>query len=295
MPSLVAYIKDKVDAKTYWNNEFPDITWPAGGAEARVKSPLRDRPERTPSLSLNGETGAWYDHGLGQGGNSIVSFHEVSSGFESTNEAAVDLFKLYLHPVIEEKTVRRWRRDLKSTPSFNHFITKQRFVSADVVEQFGLGVSGDRIVMPIKNEFGLFVNAKLYLPGAKKGGPPKMLNYSLKDEPRQFGSPAMIYPIGVLLNTPEDEQVFVCEGEWDALALISMGIMAVTTTAGCKSWPKQYNELFRNRVVVIVYDNDKDGTEYDKVVVKTCATSPAPSSGCMFRSCRCQTAKPRKM
>lgn len=268
LSSLAEYIRANVSAKAYYESVFPSVRWPDGGVEPRVKSPFRE--DRSPSMSVNPVTGAWCDHGGKDkfAGNSILSFHAALEFDGHHQDAARDLYATWIHPVIDDKLIRSWHRKLKETPSFLRYVVKDRFVSMEVIEQLQLGTTGDRIVFPVKNEFGMFVDAKLYLPGARKGGPPKMIHYTTKSESRSFGSPTVLYPISALTSTSPDEPVIVTEGEWDMAALITVGMIAVTGTGGCKSWPKQYNELFRSRDVAIAYDNDEEGEEYYPRVVK---------------------------
>lgn len=266
MSSLIEYVKAEVDPRQFYASVFPDVKWPSGGSEARVLCPFH--AEKSPSLSLNGETGQWFCHGCDVGGNSIVSFHAKHIN-QSKVEAAADLFSTWLHPTIQPKTIRQWVRRLKETPSALKYLKNQRGLSDKVIERFEIGYDGSRFTIPIRNEFGLIVNVKRYDPLSKKHGTPKMISYKRDGESREFGAPAMIYPIQVLQEMRKEKRtrVVVCEGEWDALLLISLGIDAVTSTNGSKSWPTQYNSLFKGLHVVIAYDNDKDGMMYDRKVV----------------------------
>lgn len=260
MPSIVEFVQQAVQPKEYWESVFDGVRW-SEGVEARVKSPFRS--DRNPSMTINPDSGKWFDHGSDEGGNSIVSFHAILQDV-THREAAEDLFATFVHPVIDPKRIRSWARTLRDTPSFTGYIAKKRLVSDAVRDQFCLGTTGSRITIPVKNEFGLTVNAKLYLPGGK----PKMLNYKQDDESRSYGSPTMLFPLSVLDNTTDEDPIVICEGEWDVLALLSIGVMAVSGTAGCKAWPKQYNELFRGRRVFVAYDNDEEGEKYHTVPVR---------------------------
>ncbi len=269
MQSLARYVREKVDPKVYYPTIFPDMSWPPGGSEARVKSPWT--PEKTPSLSLNPETGAWFSHSSSDdfGGKSIISFHSRYKDI-STNEAAIELFEQFIHPVIDDKTIRRWKRTLADSPQALKYLVKERLLKAEVIERYNLGFNGTRFTIPIYNEFGLCINAKLYDPLAKSQGMPKMVNYKRDNEDRPYGRPPMLYPLSIAKELNAGDEIIICEGEWDALFLIGLGFNCVTTTAGSKSWPKQYSELFRGLEVVIAYDNDSAGSSHDRrYVVKS--------------------------
>jgi hypothetical protein len=254
--SIIKQVRDEVDPREYYSRTFPDTDF-SGGPEIRVISPFSD--EKNASLSLNVENGKWYSFSGGDqfGGHSIVSFHAELNDV-SKREAAEEIFADFVHPVVSPKKVRRWRKALLKTPSVLKYLTNRR-VSEKVAERLKLGWNGKRITMPVYDEHGLCVNVKLYDPLAKQHDVPKMVNYKEDGEPRSFGSPPMLYPLSVIDRADELGWVVVCEGEWDALALLSLGIPAVTSTSGAKSWNKRYNEMFQGLRAIIAYDNDADG------------------------------------
>jgi hypothetical protein len=63
----------------------------------------------------------------------------------------------------------------------------------------------------------------------------------------------------VLYRLPEvlaAEHVVLCEGEKDALAAASMGLVSTTNPMGAGKWRKEYSEFLRGKEVVIVPHND---------------------------------------
>lgn len=263
MTSLARYVRDQVNPEKYYKKLFPDISWAGGSSETRVLSPFVD--EKVPSLSVNKDTGAWYSFCASdeQGGNSIISFQAAYDDC-SNREAARSIFHQFIHPVIPNKRVHRWIKKLQGTPTVLKYL-RSRLISKKVIKQRELGWDGTRVVIPIRNRFGLCINAKLCDPIAK-GKMPKMLNYTDKKEERSYGSPTTLYPMSTLIEL--NDFIFICEGEWDVLSLLSIGMPAVTSTTGAKTWPGRHNELFKNKKVVLVYDNDESGRQGSKRVFK---------------------------
>ena len=262
MPSILKYIKDNVSAEEYYSWQFPEIRWNVGSDEARVMSPFLI--EETPSFSVNRKTGAWHSFCAGdeRGGRTIVSFH--STLHEVTyQEAAIQIYNKLVHPIIPEKIVEKYATELRTTPSILGYL-KNRQISKEVIVEYQLGWDGERIAIPIRSEFGFCINIKLYSPSKKKSVV-KMINYTTNSESRSYGSPTMLYPIQVMTKPGI---VVICEGEMDVLTLLSLGLTAVTTTAGANSWPNQYNNLFDNRKAIIAPDNDFAGQEYVKGITK---------------------------
>jgi len=177
-----------------------------------------------------------------------------------------------------------------STPSALKYLTGSRHLSLEVIETYKLGFNGERFVIPIPNEFGLIVNAKLYDPNPK-GSMPKMLNYSLPDaeEPRKFGSPPTLFPFSVIQtmqdSVSDELTLMIVEGEWDALALLSVGVPSITSTAGAKSWPLGVEDRFTGLHACICYDNDEEG--------ERCYRKPLAAIRKNVRSCK-RLKVPRK-
>ena len=72
----------------------------------------------------------------------------------------------------------------------------------------------------------------------------------------------------ILKNIKEDKKIYLVEGEKDADNLRKLGFTA-TTSGGCKSWKKHYNQIFRKgNQVVIVPDNDQEGKKYAKAIAE---------------------------
>ena len=262
MNKIIQYIVEKVDPKRYYKTIFPEAQWTGINNEARVLSPFIS--EKTPSFSINGDTGAWYSfcEDDKRGGNSIVSFCAELNKISSL-DAAVQLYGKFIHPIIPDKKIIQWHKLLWKTPTAKKYLN-QRFITDKTIEEYHLGWNGERFVIPIKNEFELYVNAKLYLP-TKNSKLSKMLHYTKDSESRSYGSPPMLYPLEIL---DKQNTIAICEGELDTLALISRGIPAVTTTSGAQSWPKQYNDKFMGKSVIVIYDNDSTGRKCTNIPVK---------------------------
>lgn len=69
----------------------------------------------------------------------------------------------------------------------------------------------------------------------------------------------------VLLNLPEiiaarpTQTIAICEGEKDCNALMARGVVATTNVGGAGKWRDEYSEVFHDRNVAILPDNDDPG------------------------------------
>lgn len=163
------------------------------------------------------------------------------------------------------------------------FLKTDRALSSLVIETFRLGENDKRISIPVRDRFGKVVDLRLYLPSHyRKGKQPKMLSMEGGD-----GSPK-IFPqeVGVLLKLRKKFQeesgeslenlgnldrlyhsivnwntLYLVEGELDALALLSKGLLAVTNTCGAKTWNDELSDQIAEAEipVTICMDSDEPG------------------------------------
>jgi len=124
--------------------------------------------------------------------------------------------------------------------------------SDEVIRKYNIGISENEqeILFPIDNEFGDIVNIRRYNYD-KIDGKPKWMSHA-----KGMGGNA-IFP----LQEIPDQNVYLVAGEKDCLLMRSKGYNAFTFTAGEGSYSKKYDYKFRNRPVVIIYDDDQAGID----------------------------------
>lgn len=262
---LVDFVTRNVPVDRYLKEvvgfESPGIS----SKEARICCPFHQ--DDTPSLVVDINSGRWNCFGCESSGQSIVGFHQRLTSLDSLTAAAKDLFGKFIHPLIPEQDVSRYASNLLKVNSAYEYLRCERLISHDALVKYRIGfgapVGGaQRFTIPIVNSFGLCTNLRLYTPTPAVNAP-KILSYG-----KGYGKPTELFPFSVLRETAKSDTIVLCEGEWDALALISIGIPAMTATNGANSWPTQYNEYFRNRHIVLCYDNDEAGVKAVKKIIK---------------------------
>lgn len=123
-----------------------------------------------------------------------------------------------------------------------------RGLTRATVERFKLGHDGQRFYIPITNAEGGYVNIRKYKPRAP--GHEKMISY------RTGYGEARLFPLQML---QEEGPIYLFEGEMDALLGAQHGLNAMTCTGGAGTWRAVWNDMFRNRQVIICYDVDEAG------------------------------------
>ena len=219
--------------------------------EVLISNPFRRDPN--PSLWINLEDGRYNDFGSdfkGDAYNFYMRMHNASFTVakkavdEIIGRVGEDLTDVKVPMPISNTDIAFWHETLLRNIDLKRYMTEKRGISLDILKKYKIGFDGTRYTIPIYNEYGVCVNVRRYSPTAS--GADKMINYK-----SGYGN-ARLYPISEL----ENKIIFLHEGEWDALVQLSRGFHAVTNTAGANTWLSEWNELFRGKIVYIVYDND---------------------------------------
>jgi hypothetical protein len=80
------------------------------------------------------------------------------------------------------------------------------------------------------------------------------------------GVDPMLYQLPELMTANPAKPVFICEGEKDVDRLIAIGLVATTNPMGARNWRDEYAGCLEGRSVVVVPDNDKDGSDHATAV-----------------------------
>lgn len=125
-----------------------------------------------------------------------------------------------------------------------------RGVTDDDIRKYRLGEREGRIIIPIKNESGFYVNLRKYLPGAP--GSEKMRNTRGHGKIRLFPLDQLRY-----------DEIVICGGEIKAIVaarqLNARNIGAITATAGEGNWDTSLTPRFAGKRVHVCMDIDEGG------------------------------------
>ena len=130
-------------------------------------------------------------------------------------------------------------------------LENDREIPAKALQDSGLIWDGLRWALPVLNVSGAIVNFRFYTQGQKMMGLPTM----------ELG----IWGVEELYNEKRlEEIVYVCEGEWDAIAtqqMLKRSYLKGTVVAvpGCSVFKAKWAQHFRGRHVVLCFDHDIDG------------------------------------
>lgn len=153
-------------------------------------------------------------------------------------------------PLPSEEIIEHWHARLVKQTACLAYVTEKRGLTRATIDEYQIGWDGFRYTIPIRDEHGELVNVRRYDP--KKNDKNKMISWG------EGHGKARIYGIELLLD-PEVKEVVFCEGEWDRLVALQMGLPAITHTAGAMTFDRRWAPLFKGKRVFFCYDNDDSG------------------------------------
>lgn len=175
-----------------------------------------------------------------------------------------------LRPDIDPGLAGHYHRQLMAlTGPIRKVLSDKRGISNKSLVDKQIGWDGERITIPIYDDFNRLVNIRRYKWDAPEGQR-KVLNYT--DEFGNAYGELRIYGIENLIDD-DVKDVLWCEGETDRIVAEQQGFLACCPTSGAGSWDPSWLKYFRNkRRVYIVQDNDEAGRNASsKIADRLCA------------------------
>lgn len=256
----------KIDPKEYYKKEYPE--WD-GNERTFVKCPrgyAHEKGEDTnASLSLEPITGAFKCWGCGFKGTSVIGYHTDVYCDGNFKKALAQLYSRYVHDVLPIKNVKFYAENLATNKMVQRRLESIRGWTRETCKALFLGwdATRKRIAIPIFNGVNYCLDIRFHdsiyrAELNKKGKRIAMLNL-------KGATQGLYFPINVKHN-PFDEdkdEIWVVEGEPDAITGYQEKLNTVTVTGGASQWGAlSYEQLlpFRGKHVIILADADKRGT-----------------------------------
>jgi hypothetical protein len=217
-----------------------------------------DRNKR--SAQLNVKEGVWYCF-AGCGGGSVAKLIRKKAEWVEPSAAARNgsgksgVYKREKEN-ITAADADAWHMALLSNEALTDELLSARGLWTKTLIDFKIGWDEKRqcYTIPVFNAEGELVVLRRYKLRVAEG--------DRKMKGANGMNQAVIYPIQNL----EADSIIICEGELDALATTQHGFPAVTRTAGAQTWKREWNRLFKDKVVYVCHDMDKTGQEANRRV-----------------------------
>lgn len=265
-----------LDGEAFYTGELQrlNLIYHRNGNEVKAQCPFKEMhaagKDNNPSFTVNLSTGVYFCNSCGSKGNAHT-FYMLTR--DQTKEdawfALGDALGLERptsidsRPAIDPGLPGKWHTALlASTGTVREIMRDRRGLTDETLKKFMIGWDGERITLPIYDEFGDLVNIRRYKWNSYEDSI-KMISYT-DVTGNSYGENA-IYGIEHLFNA-EEETILWCEGECDKLVAEQYGFATCTTTAGAENFRLEWFKLIKKKKkLYICYDNDDAGkraTEY---------------------------------
>lgn len=158
-------------------------------------------------------------------------------------------FLTFLELISEENKKAMSGRDLRK-------LAANRGLPAEAFKPWGLGINGNMYTLPIFNEKGTLQDLRTYRLGRRIMSTP--------------GCSTGLLGMERLIDTQE-KTIYLCEGEWDCIAfswwlkkIEKPGL--VVGVPGASTFKTDWAPLFKDKNVVVLYDNDAAGEQGETTV-----------------------------
>lgn len=257
----------EIDNEAYFLSVLDNVQ--RRGHECKAQCPFTELHEsftdRNPSLTVNLSKGVYYCNTCHSKGN----VHTMLRSLEglSSEEAWFQLgdsLKIPrpdgtkpTRPDIEPGLAQQYHKALMGlTGPIRDMLRERRGLTDETLKAFKLGWDGDRITIPIYDEFNVLVNFRRYKWNSTEDQW-KVLNYV--DEYENAYGEVRIFGLDRVLDESVDYIVW-SEGEMDRIIAEQHGFPTACATSGAGTWKPEWTRLFRNKKrVYIAQDNDEAG------------------------------------
>jgi hypothetical protein len=256
-------MENKITIKEYLTKK--GITFKESGGEIITACLFSDCDKESRDgeahLYFNSENGLYNCKKCGVKGNLITLQKHLGDSIESKA-------KIYRGPVFSDGLVEQCHDDLPV--GIRHYLN-ERGIMDEVINDHKLGYGsfygGNYITIPISNDDGYSF-------------------FKLRQDPND-GDSKITYPKGEAQlygqYAGEGKNQVICEGELDALALISRGFYALTSTHGAMTFKEEWvdENIKKAKAVYVCFDNDEAGKKGSERVLKILNTAGVKNIFCI--------------
>jgi 5S rRNA maturation endonuclease (ribonuclease M5)/archaellum biogenesis ATPase FlaH len=236
---------------------------PSRGDPALINCPLPDHNDQNPSFAIYRRTNSWYCYGCNRGGNVFTflkHFHDFSVRdtfyflkknynlkIDTEKERQIKISFVPLIPLPDDIKDWLYSRKLKEE-------TISRFKLMALKDE---GTGKRFLGIPLFNERGEVINWKIRRDHINEDETLPKYKFLLPQ------NKVNVFPLSLI--DLDKEEIFVCEGELDAILLCQEGYNVITSTTGGNSIAKNeelINIVKKFKKVYLLPDNDDTGKKW---------------------------------
>ena len=261
-----------VDAEAFYTDELTKkgLKFSRHGVELKGQCPFPERHlsgiDSTPSFTVNLNSGVYFCNACGSKGNihtflmEIYGYDKVTAWYVLGDALGFDRPEdIDSRPAIDPGLPIEYHQALMaSTSIIRDILRDKRGLTDDTLIKFQIGWDGERVTVPIYNEYNELVNIRRYKWNSYEDAT-KMTSYE-DDQENVYGE-VRIFGIEHLYDDTCTAIVW-CEGEWDRIVLEQNNIPACTATAGANNFRPEWAKLIaKKKRIYLSQDNDDAGRQ----------------------------------
>lgn len=271
-------ILSTVDVRAFYTDEFVQngLRHQMHGNEIKAQCPFTELhltgQDKNPSFTVNMSSGAYLCNACGSKGN--IHTYYMQTRHLDKQEAwfalgdALGLERptdMDSRPAIDPGLPARYHKALMAMSGVvRDVLREKRGITDQTLARFMIGWDGERVTIPVYDEFSELVNIRRYKWNSYEDNT-KMVNYV--DELNNSFGENRIYGIEHLVDD-SCTTILWCEGEWDRLVAEQLGIATCTATAGANNFKLEWFKLIKKKKqIYICYDNDEAGRRATEFLV----------------------------
>lgn len=243
-----------------WYNVYSrfisDLQLPNSSNEMYCRSPWKDTTDSNPSMSVNAQSGLFLCNKTGRTGNYLQFRQWTDSPSIGPDGYLIPLdIKRVEEIVLKEEGIVPPSEDyiaqcnynlISSQETLNWVISRKPWFNQVIVDyQIGYDWENNSIVIPIRDENGNLINARLY----KMNGEEPKMRWLVNGLTGNF-----LFPYTAI----NEDNIILVEGEPDAITLRGLGFNAISGTVSASDLVPA-GEWYRDRKITILVDEDIPG------------------------------------
>lgn len=274
-----------IDAEAFFIDEFKtkNLVYHRNGEEIKAQCPFVEKhlkgQDSNPSFTINVSNGVYFCNACGSKGNIHTyymitrnltkqeAWYELGDALNIERPTTVDS-RLGIDPGLPTLYMNKLK---ELTGVIPEMLQNKRGLKKETLEKFNIGWDGERVTLPLYDEFNELVNIRRYKWNSYEDNT-KMINFT--DELQNSYGEDRIFGIEHLYDETVKDIVW-CEGEWDRLVTEQLGLPACTSTAGASNFKFEWFKLLRNKKrIYICYDNDDTGRRATSQLIENLKNGP---------------------
>tara|TARA_R110000751_G_scaffold300963_1_gene413046 strand:- start:28207 stop:31050 length:2844 start_codon:yes stop_codon:yes gene_type:complete len=239
-----------------------------GNEDTKIACPMaatrhESGDDSSPSFAISPSNGAFRCYGCGWKGTSIVGYATDAVYGGRFKYALAQLFSKFIRQTIDPEQIKEYHLNLLKRPRLLQKIAATRGWTEDIVRRLKIGWDSQakRTVIPIFNRIGYCVDVRLHDTLRRA---PLVEGKRLPIKGYRSSRTGDWFPVSPITNPFKETEVWIVEGEPDAVLATCDGLNVLAMTGGAGVFSAVEHDrlkVFEDKDVIVCLDNDKAGQD----------------------------------